>query len=339
MSIIARVTFTVLAIAVLAAGSVQERASTASARPLAYSLDSGGIVVKNATGKPRVLVRHGREPRWSPDGKRIAFLSDAAVPVWHECKLEDGNGPDCPLAVYVVNPNGSSLRRITKNVVHHVDSFSWSPDGRRLAFTAYDRYPDGPFHVYVVNVDGRGTRRLTRGGASEVSPAWSPDGRWISLVSRSCGLCLVEVDGRAQRRVRRAGASPFWSPDGRWIGYWRWAASSLPEIRIVQPDGRGDRRLALLANWTGAVAWSPDGERVAFIDKGLETVRADARNRRRLDPAVEHFSPPSWSPDGREIAYSAAPDGVWVVRSAGGGKRRLTTTGDSPQWQPLSPGR
>jgi Tol biopolymer transport system component len=324
-----------------APGSLDVSASVGATQPVVYSEDyPGGIRVVSGSGETRALSAHGDEPRWSPNGVRIAFLSDQGLPPSHDCNREEGNVPDCPQAIYVVNADGSGLRRVTKHVVYHVESSSWSPDSRQIAFVAYDGYPDGPWHVYVANVDGRDTRRLTRNRGSEFSPVWSPDGRSIAIVYGCC-LRLVKTDGTGQRRIATSARprSPFWSPDGRWIAYSSWnRSSSLDTLRIVRPSTQDDRPLARVHNTGGslAAAWSPDSQRVAFIDRGLETIGVDGNNRRRLDPRVEYFYPPSWSADGREIVYAVTRrGGVWVTRANGSDRRRITRSGDSPQWRPL----
>ena len=82
-------------------------------------------------------------------------------------------------------------------------SFSWSPDGRRIAFVS-DR--DGNDEVYVINVDGSGLRNLTRNPARDGHPAWSSDGRTIGFVSNRGGnrdIYVMNADGSGQRNLTR----------------------------------------------------------------------------------------------------------------------------------------
>ncbi len=97
------------------------------------------------------------DPVWSPDGRKIAFVSSAKI--------------------YVANADGSGQRQLTPNGAWG-GSPAWSPDGRRIAFAARGR-------ILVVNADGSGRRRLTHNAASAHSPAWSPDGRRIAFVRRA----------------------------------------------------------------------------------------------------------------------------------------------------------
>jgi Tol biopolymer transport system component len=68
----------------------------------------------------------------------------------------NGNGE-----IYVINANGSGLRRLTRNAATD-DAPAWSPDGRKIAFM---REPDGDGEIYLINADGSGQRRLTHRGS------------------------------------------------------------------------------------------------------------------------------------------------------------------------------
>ena len=113
--------------------------------------DYRDLWVMNADGSgQRRLAKRAIEPRWSPDGQQISFMS-----------LRAGNWE-----IYVMNADGSDVKRLTRNT--EGDGFpAWSPDGRKLAFTRFRRardaapgIPSGYSDVYVMNADGSGQRRL-----------------------------------------------------------------------------------------------------------------------------------------------------------------------------------
>ena len=111
-------------------------------------------LIQGAPARPEV-----QSPVWSPDGRRIAFVS-----------RRDGK------ALYVMNADGSGLRIVAR--VEPLATPAWSPDGRRIAFEGRrDRHSVA---LYVVNADGSGQRTLARRGNA---PAWSPDGRSIAFES------------------------------------------------------------------------------------------------------------------------------------------------------------
>ena len=137
-------------------------------------------------------------PAWSPDRRKIAFVS-----------VRDGY-----LDVYVMNADGSGQRKLTRNQASD-NSPVWSPDGKRIAFVS-DR--DGSPDIYVMNADGRNQRNLTQNRASDTEPVWSPDGRRIAFVTNrrdklyNCRECdpnreiyAMNADGGSQQRLTSDG--------------------------------------------------------------------------------------------------------------------------------------
>jgi dipeptidyl aminopeptidase/acylaminoacyl peptidase len=142
--------------------------------------------------------RHDTQPAWSPDGNRIAFVSD-----------RDGN-----LEIYVMNADGSQPVRLTNNSA--IDWFpAWSPDGAHLAFVSFR---DANLEIYAMNVDGTQQTRLTQTSTRDYSPAWSPDGTEIAFNSERDGnfeIYLMRPDGSQQLRLTTSPAAetlPDWLP-------------------------------------------------------------------------------------------------------------------------------
>jgi Tol biopolymer transport system component len=178
-------------------------------------------------------------PTWSPDGSKIAFVSDR------------GGQAD----VYLMNPDGSGITPLTNSTVGEYQ-LAWSPDGSKIAFGASGA--NGP-NIYVMNADGTGVTQLTNTG-TDARPAWSPDGSKIAFESDRNGagqreVYVMDANGRNQTRLTFGGRSmqPTWSADGTKIAF-----TSFPDpvgdvdIYLMNVDGSGIQRLTTAAgfdNW------------------------------------------------------------------------------------------
>jgi Tol biopolymer transport system component len=154
------------------------------------------VVNVDGSGQQKLTRDPGpdQDPAWSPDGRTIAFRSYR-----DERPL---GGRRWQKVMYVMNTDGSEQRKLTR-LSNSDGSFSWSPDGQRIAFVS-DR--DGNDEVYVIHADGTGLRNLTRNPARDGHPVWSPDGRTIGFVSGRGGnrdIYVMNADGSQQRNLTR----------------------------------------------------------------------------------------------------------------------------------------
>ena len=160
-----------------------------SEEAIAFSVTEGpsqGIYTRNPDGvnEFRVTDQPDYSPRWSPDSKRIAFLS-----------TRDGN-PE----IYIMDRDGSGLVRITDTEAAEYD-IAWSPNGKFLAFVSEQ---DGNPELYSVSEDGSDHKRLTYNTVIDNGPAWSPSGNELAFVSYLDGdadIFVMDIDGSNQRRL------------------------------------------------------------------------------------------------------------------------------------------
>ncbi len=301
-------------------------------------------------------------PAWSPDGRRIAFVSGpgACILDIHRVNfVSERNVGTTDVDISVANADGSGLRRVTGGP--GVDCAPvWSPDGQKIAFQRLlvrgegDKIVGFDFDVYVINADGSEERNLTGDALSE-RPIWSPDGRKIAFRSGPDGngwIYVMNADGSERRMLARNHGLVAWSPDGRKILLVRGGAQGPPATKayavVANADGSGLRTLTRIAGANGALAnWSPDGRKIVFVsdrDGNLEiyVVNADGSGQRNLTRQPGHDSDPGWSPDGRKIAFATKREGnfeIYVMNADGSGLHNLTRNPAVDRYPVWSPGR
>ncbi|MDR3684017.1 MAG: S9 family peptidase [Geothrix sp.] len=237
-------------------------------------------------------------PRWSPDGRYLAFLSARG-------EGEPGS------QVWLLDRLGGEARPLT-HLKGGVSDLAWSPDAKRLVLQVADPEPtpkpklppplvidryhfkqDGEgylgekrTHLQLLDVASGKAEPLTTGRFSEEEPAWSPDGGRIAFVSNRTAdpdhndeSALYVLEAKAGAEPLRLtshegpdGGRPSWSPDGKWLAFLRgdetrFTAYNLNRAAVVPAAGGPVRILtaALDRSVQGPLVWSPDGTRLTFV--------------------------------------------------------------------------
>jgi TolB protein len=190
-------------------------------------------------------------------------------------------------------------------------------------------------------------------GGTNLSPAWSSDGRQLAFSSSRSGDPEIYVSDAYGSQVRRLTSfkgpdvSPVWNPRTNSQIAWISGRTGLPQLYIMDSDGANLQRLTD-GGYATSPSWSPNGQFIAFAwDRkygpgapgGQDIYVMEVATRRwiQLTHGVGRCDFPSWSPDGRHIVFEAASgrdSAIWSMLADGTGRHRLTTSGaDSmPNW-------
>jgi dipeptidyl aminopeptidase/acylaminoacyl peptidase len=293
-------------------GSVVYVVSEADLKGGRYNTDLWLITPDKLTRKLTNGPGQDDAPRWSPDGKRIAFLSD-----------RDGK-----TQLWVISPRGGEARKLTDSKTP-VREPAWAPDGKRLAYLAAD--PDSEEeakrkrdradvvvvdrdikmdHLHLVPAAGGASRRLTAGDFSVLNFCWSPDGKQIAYAAapsrRATHLfhsdlhVLSVAEGQARPLVQREGldAHPKWSPDGK-------------QLAFLSSDGQ--------PTWLGGLS-------VCVVPAAGGTPRNVSKGLDGVTPLTSEFY--GWSADGQSIRLAVdtrATRQLFAVTVADGAVKPLTS--------------
>ncbi|HEY3247993.1 MAG TPA: S9 family peptidase [bacterium] len=302
-------------------------------------------IVPVGAGEPRQFTwgeHRDTNPRWSPDGRSIVFISDRGA------KSEPGAKK--PKQLFVIPTDGGEARLLVDAAFAPADP-AWSPDGATIAFVGKPeaskpdsdvkvitriRYKndgegfwDGRYkHIFTIPAAGGSPRQLTFGDFDHLDPAWSPDGSMLACAANRtregdltniADIWVVPVSGGpstpsgagAPRQLTAStgpAATPAWSPDGKWIAY------------------LGHDNAAMGATNTGLWLLSAGGgvmtNLTAAFDRSLaHHVISDMR-------AHPKIGGPRWSADSAQIFFliaDGATNQIGVIDAAGGSVRVLTS--------------
>lgn len=269
-------------------------------------------------GTPRQLTSHrGGEwfPRWSPDGRRIAFYS-----TW-DARMTD---------IWTVASDGSDLVQITDDAAEDFRP-AWSPDGGSLLFTSRR---GGKNDLWIAPATPRAhAQRVTDADGIVLHGDWTRDGR-VFFGSYPSHPHLFAIDAESGDTTRLTAGSfdhdfPAFSPDGRLLAFTTTRFGAERGIGVMDWTTRDIRPFYTDAGNASSPVWSPDGQRLAFIfNRGgyLDTRQLMVAARNGSKPLQLTHSgdvrDPNWTADAQSIEYASGGT-LWRVSASGGEPQRI----------------
>ena len=229
--------------------------------------DNAEIFIMSADGSGLCRVTDNlieeRQVDWSPDRKRITFMS-----------MRSGDGAT---DIYEMNFDGTNIVNLTQDQRNDYNPV-WSPDGTQVAYSSED--PSGPGgQIYVINADGSNQRNLTPNAAGARNLTWSPDGRRIAYVAgtkidpNNVEVYAVEVtSGNIEKLTTNviSESNPVWSPDGAAVLIRANTVTELgkpsnPAQFILNPKDQSLTLFPQITHIVDSLAFSPDRTSIAFV--------------------------------------------------------------------------
>lgn len=248
-------------------------------------------------------------PRWSPDGKTIAFLSDR-------------EGVPGLFRLYQMNDDGTSVRELFDPVADPEGDleFSWAPDGRHIALiNSVSGVRTDRRQLYILDTRTLARQRVLTALPNRYAPDWAPDGNTIALVSLNSGtnVSTLQLLSYPELELRTADLGglqanfPRWAPDSRHLAFLAIpAGGALDEFQVFVADAMTFETRQLTAieggiQQPGPVTWSPDSQRILFAAPGdyvfiesfrdLYSVRLDGTDLTRFTKNNNDESSPDWT--------------------------------------------
>lgn len=251
---------------------------------------------------------------FTPDGRRMLF-SEWAVSSGVFLTDEDLTSPD----LILVNPSDAS---------GGFQQAAVSPDGKTVA-AIHIVFASNTQDLVLVDLDGGNMRTIVSTfGSSEVTPSWSPDGKYVIYgeVNESTNLIAIyKVDVETGQKTRLTNHvedsfQPVYSPDGTKIAF-----SSLrngtQQIFVMDEDGSNVVQLTTDGLFSGAPFWSPDGEKILFVSErngnnlDIFIMNADGTDETRLTTSSDVDTFPVWAP--RKSGVAVTTDGLFLEVTPG----------------------
>ena len=279
-------------------------------------------MVATEGGKPRRFTngKNDNAPTWSPDGQTLAFLS---------ARSAGGTSSEPPRPqIYLISPFGGEAEKLT-DAKAGVNSFTWSPDSKRIAYIAQVPLTD----------------------AEEKKQKDKDDAQVVDANFRYSHLWMIETETKKSNEIVKADLvlnDPQFAPDGKRISYTTTPTAkaddgNLSDIYIANIDGSGTpRKLYENSGPDSSARWSPDGKWISFNSRdekkgnlgfpGLYVIAAEGGTPRAVSSNFDHsFSPAIWSRDTATLYVSSSHRTTSQIFSlpVTGGEAKLISSGEA----------
>lgn len=254
-----------------------------------YTMNFDGSGVTQLTRE----VFQNYSPEWSPDDKRLVFVSNRAT----------GSGRGIG-DIFVMNANGSAQTRLTANGFDN-GSPTWSPDGKQIAWTRYNNVYGS---IWVMNADGSGQRAVTPELPYLDHPVWSPDGSRIAFDCDADGddwneITVVNPDGSGFKEIYDPGGTL----QDAWMGDWSLHGEVLviTQVKYVVYEGQ------LYMETSNAASVSADGSYRGLVTNTGVDMHPDVQSLDPHPPSSRVLPLPEYSPlSGFEVSWVGYDKGL-----------------------------
>lgn len=223
------------------------------------------------------------------------------------------------------------------NADKHCLSLAPSPDGKKIAYTAYK---GNNLCLYLFDTETGRKEIISDRDGLNTAPAFSPDGKKLAVSLSQDGnseIYAIDLKSKKAKRLtvnRAIDTSPTWSPTGKEIAFVS-DRSGSPQIYIMGSDGSGVRRLTYEGWYNTSPRWSPRGDRIAYVAMNeqkrlnIYTILVTGEGRTCLTFQGNNEEP-SWSRDGLHLVFISNREGrygLYTMHWDGSGQRRILSYG------------